>query len=189
MDCGGLSVTPPDQITIPEEPRPTLLNPDSVGEIVRSSYSTPFIRQASIQALVQADGRISHACVLMTSGDSRYNQAVCIGIGPQFPVLDPSPDLRGFLRETELPVHPATSCDVDFDHRFKSRQHARLILTDTDVPAMALWVDIPDRIERDRLVIMAGYYEGTLSAADYDCTVERKGGEWSVIGCDLTSIS
>ena len=223
-----------------------------------------------VQALVQPDGRISHACVLTGSGDADYdrvalaasrdarwdpasrdgvsveawvsfpvvtrmavskdasgryvplalegglsrgrlsvddveiqaavlehllaerdeppiaaaNRALCIGVGPGLPLLDPPHALTRRLAHASIPVVPATACRIDLDHAFPGVHGARLLLERTGEEAAALWTDLPEHTRSDAVRVRAGYYADGPTASGYACTVRPGDGRWRVVACD-----
>lgn len=267
--CAFLFQAAPAALPVFTEGAPELRNGEEVGAAVRSRYHTRLSRVAVVQALVQPDGRISHACVLAGSGDEEYdraaldasrasrwtpaerdgepveawvsfpvatriavdkdpsgrfvplalrghlassrltsddvaiqaaviehllaerdepplaavNHALCVGVGPGLPLLDPPAELTRRLADAPLPVVPATSCRIDLDHPFPGVNGARLLLERTGEEAAALWTDLPEHGRADDVHVRAGYYADGPAAAGYDCTVRPGEGTWRVVAC------
>lgn len=267
--CDFLFRGAPTALPVFAEGAPRLRNADAVGAAVRARYHTRLSRVAVVQALVQPDGRISHACVLLGSGDPLYdraaldaskdarwtpaeregraveawvsfpiatrvavakdpggryvplalegrlgsgrltsddlaiqaaviehllaerdepplaaaNHALCVGVGPGLPLLDPPSELTRRLSDAPIPVVPATSCRIDLEHPFPGVRGARLLLERTGEEAAALWTDLPEHTAVDGVHVRAGYYADGPSASGYDCTVRRGDGAWRVVAC------
>lgn len=112
-------------------------------------------------------------------------EAICIGIGPDLPILDPSPELLDVLGATPLPLHPASECGVDT----KGPSPPPLVLMEDGTPAMAYWVDVAESGAPTPLKVMAGFFRDGLTANGWDCFVDGTGDEWEVTGCRVTGVS
>ena len=269
--CDRLFRTAPAALPVFDQDVPRLRNAADVGTAVESRYHTRLNRVAVVQALVQPDGRISHACLLAGSGDAEYdraaldasrdsrwepavrdggpvdawvsfpvatrmavskdpsgryvplalgdrllpgrlsaddveiqalvlehllgertepplqvdNRALCVGVGPGLPLLDPPARLTRRLAEAPLPVVPATACRIDLEHRFPGARGARLLLERTGEQAAALWADLPEHTVDGAVRVRAGYYADGPAAAGYECTLRRGTDAWSVVECEL----
>ena len=267
--CDELFRSAPGALPVLGYDAPQLLNADAVGTAVETHYHTRLSRVTVLQALVQPDGRISHACVMAGSGDGEYdraalgasrsarwdpalrdgapveawvsfpistriavskdatgryvplalegrlapnrltsedvdiqaavlrhllderdeppiaaaNHALCVGVGPGLPLLDPPTSLTRRLAGTPIPVVPATACRIDLDHAFPGVHGARLLLERTGEEAAALWTDLPEHTRSDAVHVRAGYYADGPAASGYECTVRPDDGAWRVVGC------
>ncbi|MBT8396810.1 MAG: TonB family protein [Gemmatimonadetes bacterium] len=117
------------------------------------------------------------------------NRALCIGIGPDLPLVDPPPGIFDRFRSMDLPIHPASHCAVDILHSDGESSTPRLVLLETEQPAIVLWADIVFPGGADTVHLDAGYYEDGLSSAGYRCEAEKTPEGWRVSGCTLVSIS
>ncbi len=268
--CDQLFPNAPEALPIlSEEGAPELRNPGAVASSVKARYHTRLSRVAVVQALVQPDGGISHACVLAESGDPGYdraaleaasrtrwdpavrdgeaveawvsfpvvtrvemerdptgryltiaddgrpstprlsgedveiqalvvdyllrnrdgpapaehNEALCVGVGPGMPLLDPPAGLTERLSGASIPVVPATACRIDLDHEFPGMRRPRLLLERTGAHAVALWTDLPEHKEAGTARVRAGSYTDGPTPAGYECTVRRRSDAWQVVGC------
>jgi TonB family protein len=267
--CDQLFETAPEAMSVNLPDAPRLLNGPAVGAEVERSYHEPWNRVAVVQALVQPDGRISHGCLLATSGDPRYdaaaltaarstrwdpamrdgkeveawvsfpvstrmrpgrditgrymaitadgggtadeldhedlevqsvvldyllrdpdrpapglhNHAVCLGVGPGFPLLNAPSALGRRLPDVEIPVVPATRCHIDLLHEFPGMKGPRLMVAGTDQEALALWADLPEHTGADVVRVRAGYYLSGPRTSDYACTVRSEKNRWEVVRC------
>jgi hypothetical protein len=112
-------------------------------------------------------------------GAAEPNRAICIGVGMVLPVYDAPEALTALLMPTQLPTFAASACAFD-------RQRRRLVRKRDGVPAIALWVDIP-QIDGDAAEVRAGEYEGPLAAADYRCELSKVNQSWTVDTCVVTA--
>lgn len=75
LDCGDLSIDVPAEIPSSDDgSSPVLLNGDTVNAVARSLYRIPWLRLATLEVLVQSDGRVSHACLDEASVDSAFDR-------------------------------------------------------------------------------------------------------------------
>jgi TonB family protein len=267
--CDALFRSAPAALPVDPDDAPQLLNGGAVGAAVASGYPTRLSRVAVVQALVQPDGRISHACVFARSGDAEYdhsalaaarvarwnpalrdgaaveawvsfpistraavardpsgryvplalegglapgrltrddvaiqatvlrhllaerdeppialgNRALCVGVGPGLPLLDPPKALTRSLAGSPIPVVPATACRIDLEHAFPGMRGARLLLARTGEEAAALWTDLPEHTRADAVRVRAGYYADGPAASGYECTLHAGDGAWRVVRC------
>lgn len=111
--------------------------------------------------------------------------AICVGVGPDFPLLDPSPALMGALETAPLPLYSASECAIDTEGGFPSP----LVVLEDGTPAMSYWVDVADPGAPKPWKLMAGFFVDGLTAERWDCFADLADGGWRVTECRRTGIS
>lgn len=52
-----------------------------------------------------------------------------------------------------------------------------------------IWVDSVRAVTGDRAMAATGYYVDGMYAASFDCSLQRRTGQWHVERCELTMLS
>ena len=112
-------------------------------------------------------------------------RAICVGVGPDLPILDASPELMAALETVPLPVYAASACGVDRE----GGGPQPVVVMEDGTPAMSYWVDVADPDAAKPWKLMAGFFADGLTAQRWDCFVDLVDSVWEVSECKTTSIS